>query len=105
MARHRGARGAGGTARRLIGVVAVASKHPENVAISYTQRARLESVHAIRIAPPEVAQRIGVGAPAFGGHALFSFQHVMAPAELQAFIATRPDGFDVGSGARDPHVC
>lgn len=80
--------------------------HPEDVAICRTNRERLESVHGIRIAPPEVAQRfayerIGVGEPAFGVHGLFNFHHVMAPEELHAFVSGLPDRFGRGADARD----
>jgi hypothetical protein len=80
--------------------------HPEDLAICDVNRERLESVHGIRIAPLEVAQRFAYervlpSAPTFGFHGLFNFDREFEPAALQALLDALPDRLARGLEAHD----
>ncbi len=80
--------------------------HPEDVCICHTNRQRLESVHAIRFAPPEVAarfafERVAPTGTSFGFHGLFNFHRVMAMPQLRALLDTLPAEMARGLDAHD----
>ena len=86
---------------------AMTLSHPEDVSICHTNRARLESEHAIIFAPLELAarfsfERLPAAAPTFGFHGAFNLPAVMAPAEIASIVkgmtsrmARNPDARDL----------
>lgn len=70
------------------------TREPEDQAICVTLRPQLESVHGIRFAPIDVAQRFsceyGPFRPAFGFHGMHNFAHVLSPATLDRWLDTCP---------------
>jgi len=68
---------------------------PEDRVICIDHRALLESRHAIRFAPPELARRFGVEqgprVDAFGFHGIEHFAHELSRQELARWLSTAPD--------------
>ena len=69
-------------------------------------RGRLEAVHGIRFAPPELAarfafERIDPGGPSFGFHGLFNFDRVLPADELRQQVMALPDHLARGLDAHD----
>lgn len=66
------------------------AREPEDMAICVTLRPRLESMHGIRFAPLDVAQRFaceyGPFRPAFGFHGMHNFAHVLSPDVLDQWL-------------------
>lgn len=66
------------------------TREPEDRTICVTLRPQLESMHGIRFAPLEVAQRFaceyGPFRPAFGFHGMHNFAHVLSPATLNSWL-------------------
>lgn len=68
---------------------------PEDRFICIDHRALLESRHAIRFAPPELARHFGVEqgprVDAFGFHGIEHFAHELSEQELARWLETAPD--------------
>ena len=95
--------------RRLLDALldpAIEPTHPEDVCICEQHRQRLEQVHGLSFAPPELAQQFAfermapVGAT-FGFHGLFNFHRVFAPSELRQRVAGLPDAMMRGRDGHD----
>ena len=80
--------------------------HPEDLCICDQHRSRLEDVHGIRFAPPELAarfafERIEPSGPTFGFHGLFNFDRVLPADELRQQVMALPDHLARGLDAHD----
>jgi hypothetical protein len=80
--------------------------HPEDESICVVNRELLETRHAIRIAPLDVAgrfsyERVEPPGPTFGFHGLFNFPRELTAAELNSAIAELPEQLTRGLDAHD----
>jgi len=80
--------------------------HPEDESICLVNRELLESRHAVRIAPLDVArrfsyERVEPPAPTFGFHGLFNFPRELPAAELTDIVVSLPDRLMRGLDAHD----
>ena len=85
---------------------ALVINHPEDTCICHVNRERLERVHNIRFATPELAdqfayERVQPSGPTFGFHGLFNLHQVMAPDELHTLVQSLPDSRARGLDAHD----
>ena len=69
--------------------------HPEDAAVCIVNRSRLRLAHALRFAPPALAdrfsyERVNDGGPHFGFHGLFNMGDVLTADELPSFLAMLP---------------
>lgn len=80
--------------------------HPEDVCICVHNRTLLQTRHALRFAPPEVAarfayERVPAAESTFGFHGFFNFWREMDEAELHRFVTALPVRLGVGLDAHD----
>jgi len=80
--------------------------HPEDTCICHDNRERLERVHGLRFASPELAarfafERVEPTAPTFGFHGLFNMHRVLSVQDLHRLVCGLPDNLSRGLDAHD----
>lgn len=85
---------------------AMVVRHPEDTCICHDNRERLERVHGLYFASPELAarfayERIEPAGPTFGFHGLFNMHRVLPPDALHELICALPDSLARGLDAHD----